>query len=285
MIISVASGKGGTGKTTVAVNLALTLAETESVCFLDCDVEEPNAHLFLKPELKGSSKVTVPVPVVDEKKCNRCGLCGEVCAFNAILPLGEDVLTFHELCHGCGGCTLFCPTNAIREEPQEIGVIEWGNSGEIFHVQGKLNIGSPLAPPIVKAVRAHNVDRPQCTVYIIDAPPGTSCPVVSSVMNADFCLLVTEPTPFGLHDLKLAVDMVRELKVPFGVVINRAGLGYEDLADYCKAENIPVLAEIPFDRRYAKCYAKGGRLIDEFPEIKKTFRELRQAILVSAGRV
>jgi MinD superfamily P-loop ATPase len=154
MIISVASGKGGTGKTTVAVNLALTLAETESVCFLDCDVEEPNAHLFLKPELKGSSKVTVPVPVVDEKKCNRCGLCGEVCAFNAILPLGEDVLTFHELCHGCGGCTLFCPTNAIREEPQEIGVIEWGNSGEIFHVQGKLNIGSPLAPPIVKAVRA-----------------------------------------------------------------------------------------------------------------------------------
>ena len=181
MIISIASGKGGTGKTTVAVNLALTLAETESVCFMDCDVEEPNAHLFLKPVLEGSAKVTVPVPIVDEEQCNGCGLCGEICAFNAILPLVNHVLTFPELCHGCGGCALFCPTGAVREEPLEIGVVEWGHAGPISHIHGRLKIGSPLAPPIVKAVKDRKRNMPGGTVFIIDAPPGTSCPVVASV--------------------------------------------------------------------------------------------------------
>lgn len=285
MIISVASGKGGTGKTTIAVNLALTLLETESVCLMDCDVEEPNAHLFLKPVLEGSAKVTVPVPIVNEETCNGCGLCGEICAFNAILPLGKHVLTFPELCHGCGGCTLLCPAGAIREEPLEIGVIEWGHAGSISHVHGKLKIGSPLAPPVVKAVKNHKQDMPEGAISIIDAPPGTSCPVVASVSGTDFCLLVTEPTPFGLHDLTLAVDMVRELHVPFGVVINRAGLGDSGLVDYCKAENIRILAEIPFERRYAACYAKGGRLVEEFPEVKKVFQDLWHGICVTADRV
>ena len=281
MIISVASGKGGTGKTTVAVNLALTLTETETVCFVDCDVEEPNAHLFLKPVLEGSVEVTVPVPIVDEEKCNGCGRCGEICAFNAILPLGKHVLTFPELCHGCGGCALLCPTGAIQEKPTEIGIVEWGHAGSVSHVQGKLKIGSPLAPPVVKAVKKHKHNMPEGAISIIDAPPGTSCPVVASVSGSDFCLLVTEPTPFGLHDLALAVDMVRELGVGFGVVINRIGLGNEGVVDYCRAENIPVLAQIPFDREYARCYAKGGRLVEEFPEIKKIFQDLWHRVCVT----
>jgi MinD superfamily P-loop ATPase len=284
MIISIASGKGGTGKTTVAVNLALTLAETEFVCLMDCDVEEPNAHLFLKPILEGFSRVTVPVPIVDEEQCNGCGLCGEICAFNAILPLGNHVLTFPELCHGCGGCTLLCPTGAIQEQPQEIGVVEWGHEGSISHVHGKLKIGSPLAPPVVKAVKKHKENMAEGAIFIIDAPPGTSCPVVASVSDSDFCLLVTEPTPFGLHDLTLAVDMVRELRVRFGVVVNRSGLGNGGVFDYCRTENIPVLAKIPFDRKYARCYAKGGRLVEEFPEIKKVFQDLWHAIRVTADR-
>lgn len=284
MIISIASGKGGTGKTTIAVNLALTLAETEFVCLMDCDVEEPNAHLFLKPILEGFSRVTVPVPIVDEEQCNGCGLCGEICAFNAILPLGNHVLTFPELCHGCGGCTLLCPTGAIQEQPQEIGVVEWGHAGSISHVHGKLKIGSPLAPPVVKAVKKHKENMAEGAIFIIDAPPGTSCPVVASVSDSDFCLLVTEPTPFGLHDLTLAVDMVRELRVRFGVVVNRSGLGNGGVFDYCRTENIPVLAKIPFDRKYARCYAKGGRLVEEFPEIKKVFQDLWHAIRVTADR-
>ena len=278
MIISVASGKGGTGKTTIAVNLALVLAETESVCLMDCDVEEPNAHLFLKPVLEGCSKVTVPIPVVDEGLCSGCGRCGEICAFNAIVYLGNHVLTFPELCHGCGGCALLCPTGAIQEEPLEIGVVEWGHAGSIAHVHGKLKIGSPLAPPIVKAVKNRKQNMPEDTIFIVDAPPGTSCPVVASVSDSDFCLLVTEPTPFGLHDLTLAVDMVRELQVPFGVVINRAGLGNSGLSDYCRAEDIPVLAQIPFHRKYAACYAKGGCLVEEFPEMKEDFGALWRAI-------
>ena len=285
MIISIASGKGGTGKTTIAVNLALTIAETESVCFMDCDVEEPNAHLFLKPVFEDSAKVTVPVPIVDEEQCNGCGRCGEICAFNAILPLGNHVLTFPELCHGCGGCTLLCPTGAIREEPLEIGVIEWGHAESISYVHGMLKVGSPLAPPIVKAVKNRNQTTPEDTISIVDAPPGTSCPVVASVSDSDFCLLVTEPTPFGLHDLTLAIDMVRKLQVPFGVVVNRAGLGNGGLVDYCRNQDIPMLAKIPFNRKYAACYAKGGCFVDEFPEMREAFQALWQALCITVNKV
>ena len=282
MIISIASGKGGTGKTTLAVNLALSLAPEKPVCFMDCDVEEPNAHLFLRPSIENSSKVTVPIPIVDEEKCNGCKKCGEICAFNAILPLMENhVLTFPELCHGCGGCTLLCPTGAISEHPLEIGVVEWGTAGQIFHVQGKLNIGSPLAPPIVDEVKKHRENMPNDTVFIVDAPPGTSCPVVASVKDTDYCILVTEPTPFGLHDLMLAVEMVKKLEIDFGVVINRAGFGDERIVNYCNAKGIPVLTKIPFKREYARCYAKGGRLIEEFPELQKTLKELWSSISVS----
>ncbi len=281
MIITVASGKGGTGKTTVAVNLALTLENILSVQILDCDVEEPNAHLFLNPEFRYSDIVTLPVPAVDQGKCVGCGKCSEICAFNAIIVLGNKVVIFSELCHGCGGCSRFCPEEAIYENPKEIGVIEGGLAGKIAFIQGRLKIGNPLAPPVINAVKKKGKTS-QADVTIIDAPPGTSCPVVASLKDSDFCILVTEPTPFGLNDLILAVDVARQLQIPFGVVVNRADLGNKDILNYCKGEEIPILTQIPFNRRYAACYARGGRLIEEFPELKEAFKGLWKRICALA---
>lgn len=278
MIISVASGKGGTGKTTVAVNLALVLARSMAVQLLDCDVEEPNAHLFLHPTYEASDTVTLPIPVVDQSKCTACGKCAEICAFHAIVTLRDRVLTFPELCHGCGGCMRFCPAGAISESEKAIGVISMGHAGEIAFVQGRMNVGTPLAPPVIRAVkrmiRPRTGETGRDTVTIIDSPPGTSCPVVESVKGSDFCVLVTEPTPFGLNDLTLAVGVVRELGIPFGVVVNRAGLGGGDLYAYCEREGIPVLLEIPFDRRYAACYARGRNPVEDFPELREAFSNL-----------
>ncbi|MGB3995672.1 MAG: ATP-binding protein, partial [Acetomicrobium sp.] len=217
MIITVASGKGGTGKTTVAVNLALTLENILSVQILDCDVEEPNVHLFLHPEFKYSEIVTLPVPAVDQGKCVGCGKCSEICAFNAIIVLGTKVVIFPELCHGCGGCSRFCPEGAISENPREIGGIKGGWAGQIGFIQGRLNVGNPLAPTVINAVKKRGKTS-QADVAIIDAPPGTTCSVVASLKDCDFCILVTEPTPFGLNDLILAVDVARQLQIPFGVV-------------------------------------------------------------------
>ncbi|MGB4300459.1 MAG: ATP-binding protein [Acetomicrobium sp.] len=281
MIITVASGKGGTGKTTVAVNLALTLENILSVQILDCDVEEPNVHLFLHPEFKYSEIVTLPVPAVDQGKCVGCGKCSEICAFNAIIVLGTKVVIFPELCHGCGGCSRFCPEGAISENPREIGGIKGGWAGQIGFIQGRLNVGNPLAPTVINAVKKRGKTS-QADVAIIDAPPGTTCSVVASLKDCDFCILVTEPTPFGLNDLILAVDVARHLQIPFGVVINRADLGNKDILNYCEGEEIPILAQIPFDRRYAACYARGGRLVEEFPELKEAFKELWERICALA---
>jgi MinD superfamily P-loop ATPase len=281
MILTIASGKGGTGKTTLAVNLALLLAETMPVAFLDCDVEEPNAHLFLKPTIETCEQVALPEPIVDKARCDGCGKCAEICAFNAILAFGDQVLTFPELCHGCGGCALLCPEEAITEEPRGIGVLETGWADRIRFIHGRVDIGMPLATPVVKAVRKRAKDTDG--LVIVDAPPGTSCPVVASVKDSDYCLLVTEPTPFGLNDLELAVGMARELKVPFGVVINRAGLGDDKVADYCAREGIPILLEVPFDRRYAACYARGGQLVREFPKLQDGLRKLWLRIRMEVG--
>jgi MinD superfamily P-loop ATPase len=272
MILTVASGKGGTGKTTLAVNMALLLAETMPVALLDCDVEEPNAHLFLHPAIDACEPVTLPTPVVDEERCCGCGKCAAVCAFNAILVLGGRALTFPELCHGCGGCALLCPEGAVTEEPRGIGVIEAGWAEKVRFFHGRVDIGAPLAAPVAAAVRKRAKERQG--LIIVDAPPGTSCPVVAAVKDSDYCLLVTEPTPFGLHDLQLAVGMARELQVPCGVVVNRVGLGDQQVAAYCASEGIPILLEIPFDRRYAECYARGGQLVREFPELRDKLRKL-----------
>ncbi len=273
MIISVASGKGGTGKTTIATNLALSL--NGDVQFLDCDVEEPNAHIFIKPEIKEQHVVSIPVPQVDQSKCDLCGRCQEVCVFNAIAVLKSEVLVLPEICHGCGSCSYFCPQGAIKEINKEIGSIEIGQRNGMQFIHGRLNIGSAIAPPIIKEIKKY-ID-PAKTV-IIDAPPGTSCPVIESISSSDFCVLVTEPTPFGLNDLALSVEVLRKLQIPLGVVINRFDLGDENTKKFCKKENISILMEIPFKKEIAACYSKGIPIIDEFPEYKKDYQRLFEQI-------
>jgi len=268
MIISIASGKGGTGKTTIATNLALSIPNAQ---ILDCDVEEPNSHIFIKPEIKEKKSVFIPVPKIDESKCNYCGKCGEVCAYNAIAVLKDKILAFPNLCHGCGSCSYFCPQGAIKEVNKEIGCVEIGNKDELQFVHGKLNIGEMMAPPLIKAVKKYI--NPAKTV-IIDAPPGTSCPVITAIKNTDFVILVTEPTPFGLNDLILAVEVVKILNISFGVIINRSDLGNKGIDDYCGKENIPILMRIPFKKEIAMAYSKGIPVVKALPEYKKSFQKL-----------
>jgi MinD superfamily P-loop ATPase len=272
MIISVASGKGGTGKTTIAVNMALSIDGPEKeVQLLDCDVEEPNAHLFLRPAVEKTETVAMPVPEVDMKKCSLCGKCAEICQYKAIVVVAETVLPFRELCHGCGGCILGCPEKALFEVGRELGVVERGHRNGIEFVHGRLKIGEAMAPPLIRKVRSYG--RPGA-ITLIDAPPGTSCPVIASMRGADFVLLVTEPTPFGLHDLQLAVGAVRALGIPCGLVVNRSDMGDDGVRRYAREENLPVLMEIPFDRRIAEAYSRGDAIIEAFPEWRKEFRKL-----------
>ena len=271
MIISVASGKGGTGKTTVAVNLALSLIDSHSVQFLDCDVEEPNAHFFLNIHTLQSKPVFLPVPEIIEGKCTYCGKCAEVCAYNAIAVLKDNVLVFPELCHGCGGCTLLCPEQAIKEKGQKIGVIEYSSENNLQFIHGKLDIGQAMSPPIIREVKKH-INAAQ--TIIIDVPPGTSCPVIEAVKGSDVSLLVTEPTPFGLNDLRLAVETLKILKIPFGVVVNRADIGDRQVQNYCLKENIPVLMTIPMDKNIAVAYSEGKTIIEIQPSYKQKFLEL-----------
>ena len=271
MIISIASGKGGTGKTLVATSLALSLKDKHRVQLLDCDVEEPNDHIFLKPVITRSEAVCIQVPKVDDKKCTYCGKCAEVCACNAMAVLPEHVLVFPELCHGCGACSYLCPEKAISEEGREIGIVESGHSDGVEFVHGRLTIGEAMATPVIRQVKEHaNLDG----VVIIDVPPGTSCPVVESIKDSNFCLLVTEPTPFGLNDLVLAVETVRELNIPSAVVLNRAGVGDKKVEEYCWKENIRILLTIPLDTEIARLYSKGVNLVEGMPEWKESLAGL-----------
>lgn len=274
MIISIASGKGGTGKTTVATNLAMAIGS--DVQLLDCDVEEPNSHLFINPVFEKTFTVTTPVPEVDEKKCNLCGKCSEICQFKAIIVLANiTVMTFPELCHSCGGCEKVCPENAIKETTRELGIIQKGYRNGIEFVHGKLRVGEAMSPPLIVKVRSFA--KPD-KFTIIDAPPGTSCPVITSMKDTDFILLVTEPTPFGLHDLKLAVSAVKILNIPCGLVINRSDIGDNKVKDYAKNEDIPVLMEIPFDRNIAEAYSRGDIIIEVIPELRDKFLNLYNQI-------
>jgi len=272
LIITVASGKGGTGKTTVAVNLALSL---ENVQLLDCDVEEPNAHILLHPKITQTKPVYSNVPVISEDLCIHCGKCAEFCEFNALFVAPKATMVFPELCHSCGGCMLVCPKDAITEKQRQIGVIKSGEANKIEISYGELNVGEAMAVPLIKAVK--NEMKPNKKV-ILDAPPGTACSLVSSVHRTDYCILVTEPTPFGLHDLKITVQVLKDLKVPMGVVINRAGLGDKKVYDYCKKENIPILMEIPFSKEIAELYSRGVPFVTKMPEWKNKFQEMLKTI-------
>jgi MinD superfamily P-loop ATPase len=271
MILSVASGKGGTGKTLVATSLALALEGQEPVQLLDCDVEEPNAHILLRPAISSSQPVFIPVPKVDEERCTYCRLCSEACVFKAIAVAGKAILLFPELCHGCGLCSYVCPQGAITEEGREVGVVEEGLAGEIRFVHGRLAIGEAMPVPVTRAVKAQ---ADPTAAVIIDAPPGNSCPVVEAIKGSDFCLLVTEPTPFGLHDLALAVELSRRLGIPCGVVINRDGSGGGQIEEYCAEEDVPVLLRIPLDRRIAELYCRGTTLVAGMPGWRRTFLDL-----------
>ncbi len=270
MKIAIASGKGGTGKTTVAVSLALAL---DSAQLLDCDVEEPNCNLFLGLGLEKYEDVTTTFPEVDPDMCTLCGKCSDMCQFNAIAKLPDRIMVFPKLCHGCGGCALVCPEGAITEKERSIGIIQKGvNEGfNLELLQGTLDIGEPMATPVIRQLQEH---MDESTVAIIDSPPGTACPVIASVSDMDYCVLVTEPTPFGLNDLVLAVDVIRQMDIPFGVIINRYGLGDKRVEEYCKGEKIPILMKIPYDREIAVLYSKGIPFVEEMPVWKENFREL-----------
>jgi MinD superfamily P-loop ATPase len=274
MIISIASGKGGTGKTTIAVNLALSLPKG-TVQLIDCDVEEPNSHLFLSPSIHQVTPVGIPVPRIDESKCTYCGKCAKVCEYHAIAVILKNVLVFDELCHGCGACSYLCPEKAIFEVEREIGIVQEGNSDGTSFVNGVLNVGEPMASPLIRKAK-EKIQKDK--IVILDAPPGTACPVIETVKGSDFCILVTEPTPFGLNDLELAVGMLEKLGISKGVVINKADIGDRGIWDYCKFKNIPILMEIPMDRQIAESYSRGIPIVVANSSYAPKFKNLFEKV-------
>ena len=281
MRLAVASGKGGTGKTTVALSLASVAGDP--VVYVDCDVEEPNAHIFLRPRIKSSSDVSIPIPVVDEARCIHCGKCAEVCRYGSIASLPSMTLVFKELCHGCGGCTIACPVSAVSESPNRIGVVESGPSAVLNNValvQGRIDVGVPLSPPLIRAVKEKAGNE---ETVILDCPPGTSCPMIAAVKGADYVALVTEPTPFGLNDLKLAVETLRELGLPHGVVINRSSGRNGLIEEFCAATGTEILGRIPDDRRAAEAYSRGVIPALEVRQIRQACEHLFSRIVAAAG--
>ena len=272
MKIAIASGKGGTGKTTVATNLAWLASRSGlATVYLDCDTEAPNGHLFLRPVIEDRREVVRMIPQVDALRCTLCGQCGEICQFSAIVCLGQQVLTFPELCHSCGGCSLVCPTHAISETPRAIGVVEKGRCDGLYFVQGRLSVGEASSPPVIRAVKQA---APPADLLVYDAPPGTACPMMETVRDSDYVLLVTEPTPFGLHDLRLASEVVKSMKVDCGVVINRASFDMQETRQFCQQVRIPILAEIPDILAIAEAYSEGKLAVEAVPGMRRTFAKL-----------
>lgn len=281
MRIAVASGKGGTGKTLVATNMAWLLAERGvPTAYLDADVEEPNGYLFLGPSWEEERRHTVEVPILANGACSGCGECQDFCVFNALVALDDRILVFPELCHSCGGCVLTCPERALVTSPREVGTVRRGRAGKVTFSDGVLDVGEARAAPLVDAVLEGRVNG---TIGIVDAPPGTSCPVMAAVRGADLVLLVTEPTPFGLHDLDLAARMCNALKLPVAAVINRSDLGNGDVREYLSAQSIPLFGEIPFDREIASICAKGGMAAREIDHFRNDIDGLVDRVLDHLG--
>ncbi len=272
MKIAIASGKGGTGKTTIALNLVFAAAQQGYIVqYIDCDVEEPNGHLFLNPEIEKSRTVGIPVPEVDKTQCSGCGLCQQICQYSAIVCLNGIVLTFPELCHGCGGCMQVCPEKAISEKSRDIGVVEVGSTEKAGFAHGRLRIGEAMSPPLIREVKKEILPA---SINIIDAPPGTSCPVITVINECDLVILVTEPTPFGLNDLNLALEMVKELEIPHGVVVNQHDDNNNSAREFCKEKGVPIFSEIPYDRKVAEAYSIGKLASETVPEYNEYFLDL-----------
>jgi MinD superfamily P-loop ATPase len=271
--IAIASGKGGTGKTTIALGLACV--SPAPVYLVDCDVEEPNCHLFLEPAMRESHEVRVYLPRFDNTKCTGCGACVSLCKFGALALVNGGILLFPELCHNCGGCQLVCPADAVSADEHSIGVVESGQAGRLRFTHGRLRIGHPSAVPVIRAAQRAAEDAP---LVLIDAPPGTSCAMVAAIRTADFVVLVTEPTPFGLHDLKLAVETVRVLALRHGVVVNRMGIGDNRVHAYCAAESVPLLAEVADDRSIAELYSRGELIANHSTEFREQMRQIWRGI-------
>lgn len=276
MKIAIASGKGGTGKSTVATNLAYILSERyDDVVIIDCDVEEPNCHIFLKPEITSSEVVFSAVPEINKEICTGCGKCKEICQFNALALIKKDVIVFPELCHGCGGCWLVCPVGAIEKGKKEIGTIEKGRANKLSFVHGRSRIGEPMSPPLIKKTKKTGSEH---NIQILDCPPGTSCPIIAAVDGADFVLMVTEPTPFGLYDLRLAVDVMRKMEKDFAIVINRSSDNDHLIESFALKEDINILTKIPDDIRIAECYSRGELILKALPEYKKAFQPILELV-------
>lgn len=281
MKIAFASGKGGTGKTTLATNMAASIAAgNERIAYIDCDVEEPNGHIFLPPDATEEVDVTVMVPAIEKEKCNLCGVCSDVCEFNAIAIMGPEPLVFPSLCHSCGACIELCPEQAITESARKIGKIINGTSRNLTFFSGQLSIGESMAPPVTRELKKK---LPADYLIIIDAPPGTSCPVIEAINHCDFVVLVTEPTPFGLNDLELACNMLAKLNIPFGVVINRSDIGDDRVEKFCQDKNIEILIELPFSKDIARAYSNGGLMIDIDNDFKAKMQNLYHRIIAKVN--
>ncbi|MBN2258014.1 MAG: ATP-binding protein [Anaerolineaceae bacterium] len=279
MKIAIASGKGGTGKTTLATGLALSLIDQGPVWYLDCDVEAPNGHLFLKPDFSRQVQAVIPIPQIQSERCTSCGRCVEVCQFHALAKVGKKILVFPQLCHGCGSCTWNCPEGAILEIPNPIGVLESGLTPEgIYYSRGLLTVSEPMPTPIIRQLKRLETP-PADAIVILDAPPGASCSVVETLRGADYVLLVSEPTPFGLHDLKQMLGIVTDMGIPSGVIINRDGIGDDRLESFLDQNSLPVLLRIPFSKELAMGLAAGDSLIRVLPEYRQGLRNMYAQIL------
>jgi len=279
--IAIASGKGGTGKTTVATNLALIASrQGHETTYIDCDVEEPNGHLFLGPSIQQTQISTKRIPTVDQEQCIRCGKCAEICQYGAIASLPNKTIVFPELCHACGGCQLVCRALAIRESRRPIGEIRHGEVGTLRFIDGTLGIGEAMSPPLIAEVKEY---ASPTFITIIDSPPGTSCPVIESLRSVDFVLLVTEPTPFGLHDLKLAAEMIEAMNIPCGVAINRSNAEIGPTHDYCKTKQIDIFMEFPDDRAVAEAYSRGEMICDTVDGYRSRIEELLDRIMTTVN--